>query len=448
MLPILARRLDPTDLGVLALAQTAVTLGWITGGSWLAAAVIREFPRGGVDFAATLRRGFLLVLGALAAYALVLLPVATFSSAVADNLVLIAAAATGLVLQNIAASLFAAELRPRAFAVVDVLARTGGIGAGVFLVFTGHGVAGYLFGLAAASLAVGVLGLAAAWPRGLARFDGRPNLKPWLLYGFPGTVATLGAWALAFVDRYLLAALKDANAVGVYSIGNMIGDKAVAIPAAALLTATSPLLVAAYERSGRGEVERLIRAYTRVVLLIGLPVVAFVASASASVVVLLAGSVKFHEAAVVAPFVAIGSFVYALALIGSTGLMIARRSIFIACGAFIGVVVNVIANLLLIPPFGITGAAVATPIGMIAFLLGTQIWSRRYATWHFPYKTAARCVVAATAGFFAAEGAARAFADRDVSLTAAALAGIVVYAGALVVLGELRPGAHGRPHHS
>src|SRR5438067_1902687 len=43
-LPVLARRLFPTDIGVLAIAQNLITLGWTFAGSWLAIAIIRELP--------------------------------------------------------------------------------------------------------------------------------------------------------------------------------------------------------------------------------------------------------------------------------------------------------------------------------------------------------------------------------------------------------------------
>ena len=44
VLPILARELAPSELGVLAIAQTLITLGWTAAGSWLTTTLIRELP--------------------------------------------------------------------------------------------------------------------------------------------------------------------------------------------------------------------------------------------------------------------------------------------------------------------------------------------------------------------------------------------------------------------
>src|SRR4051794_36702386 len=62
VLPVLARKLSPTDLGVLAIAQTLISLGWTMLGAWLAGAIVREYPAARetddlASFRATLIRG-------------------------------------------------------------------------------------------------------------------------------------------------------------------------------------------------------------------------------------------------------------------------------------------------------------------------------------------------------------------------------------------------------
>lgn len=446
VLPILARKLTPTELGVLTLAQTLITLGWVMVASWLASAIIRELPahrKGGTvtAFSGALTRALGLSSVVLAAVAALLAAVGMASSAVSDNLFLIIAAITGLTLQNVAVSLLAASLRPRAYVLVDATARTGGVLLGVVLVFQGHNVQGYLLGLALASLVVGSLGLALSWPHsGHDTPHATPaSLGPWLRFGVPGSIAAVATWGLSYLDRYLLAALRDTGEVGIYSVGNVIGDKAVAIPAMAFLTAAGPLLITAYERSGRVEVERLMRAYTRVILLVSLPIIGFVTATAGTVVPLLAGERFYAKAADVAPIISAGSLVYALALIGYTGLIVGKRTWPMVWGGAIGVLVNVVANLLLIPPFGIVGAAIATPLAMAAFLVGTQVWSSRHATWHFPVMTLARAGIAAAAAYGAARLALTSLDwPRGGELAFAAATISAVYLASLALLGELR----------
>jgi O-antigen/teichoic acid export membrane protein len=444
-LPLLARRLTATELGVLALAQTLVSLGAIAVASWLAAAIVRELPRHAGNrsldaFVHTLVHALGLVGVAFAVLAGLLAGATVISSAVGDNLGLILAAVAGASIHAIALSLLSGSLRPRAYALVDVPGRTGGIVLGMVLVFRGHGVGGYLFGLASVSVAVALLGLAFAWPARRRRTPSSPpsELGAWLRYGIPGSLAGAAVWALAFVDRYMLAALKDAAVVGIYTIGNVIGDRAVMIPVMALLTGTGPLLVTAWERQGREEVERLMRSYTRIVLLVGLPIVAYIAVEARGIVTALTGQLLYDEAAAVAPIVAAGSLLFALSFVGYTGLVVQRQTRQLAYAALAAVVVNVAANLVLIPPFGATGAAVATPIGTAGFLVASQVWSRRYVTWHFPWGTLARTVAAAAAGYGVARFATPAELPLSARLGAAAVLGAVTYVACLWMLGERR----------
>lgn len=444
VLPILARKLSPTDLGILALAQTLVTLGWTAVGSWLTQVIIRELPAARAQhrmraFAVTFRRALMLSGGAYAVLLGLIAIAATQSVAIRSNLALIGAAIAAMIIQNIAVSVYAASFRPLSFAIVDVLARTGGIAVGVILVFQGHGISGYLLGLASASALVGVTGLYFAWPR--ANDDALPEpgmLRAWVRYGVPSSLGGLVLWGLFFIDRYLLAAFKSAHDVGVYSVGSAIGDKAVALPTTAFFTAAAPLLVAAYEHRGRPEVERLMREYTRVILLLGLPIVGFLIATSGILVPALAGARYYYDAARVAPIIGAGSLVYVLALVSNTGLVIAKKTLPLAACAAFGLVANVVANVVLIPPFGIIGAAIATPIGMGAYLLALQLAARRYARWEFPMLTLLRGASAAAVATIVASAVARRFDSGPVQVVIVALLGSLLYVAILGLLREHR----------
>lgn len=414
VLPVLARKLPPTELGVLALAQTAVTFGWIVAGNWLVSALFRELPahREGSSveqFSRTLVRALAVTIALLGIFVVLLTAAARESAAIGDNLPLIAAATAGLVLQNVAASLFAAAVRPRAYAIVDVLGRSGGIALGTVFVYRDHGVGGYLSGLAIASGVAGLAGLAAAWPRGVPA-DSTPHprarvtVTPWLRYGLPATVAAVAAWGFSYVDRYMLAALENAGAVGVYSVGSAIGEKAVTIPALAFFFASRPILVATYERDGRGAVERLLEAHTRILLVVGVPTVLAVALTAEDVVSLLTGprALSFSDAGAIAPIISLGALLYALGILATTGLVVERRMLPIAGCAAAGLATNTLANFALIPAFSVRGAAVASVLGAAVYVSAAAAVSRRYVRWFVPRVTMRRVALAAVAATAAA----------------------------------------------
>jgi O-antigen/teichoic acid export membrane protein len=450
VLPVLTRKLEPTGLGVLAITQTLVSLGWTVTGSWLVAAVIRELPahraRNDVPgFTRTLRRSLGLVAVGLTVFAGLMAVAAVGSTAIADNFGLVLAAAAGLVVQNIAVSLFAAGLRPRSYAAVEITARVGGIGLGVALVFAGYDVAGYLAGIAASSFVVGLVGLWFAWPRERGTPAGAPEVRSWLHYGVPVSAAATLGWFLAFIDRYILAFLRDEAAVGIYTMGNVLGDRLVMVPVMAFAAATGPLLVTAFERHGRPEVERLLTVYSRVILLVALPCVALIAATGPDLVTLIAGInyFRYGEAATVAPIVACGSVMIALAGLANIGLAVSKQTRYAAASTAIGLALNIAFNLLLIPVWGIIGAAIATPLGNAAYLAATCYWSRRYVTWRFPWGTFVRTCLAAGACYAVAVSIplGKLPLERIVLMV---IAGMGTYLGALLVLGERRKFMPGR----
>jgi O-antigen/teichoic acid export membrane protein len=373
------------------------------------------------------------------AFCIVLGVGAIVSGAIRQTFVWVAAATLGLVVQNLAVSLFAASLRPRAYAAVEVTARLCGIGLGIAFVFLGYGVRGYLLALAGSSLAIGAVGLWRAWPRGDASRAEPGELRSWVRYGYPASLAAIVAWGLAFIDRYILAVMKDTGAVGVYTVGSALGDRMVMVPMFAFAAAAAPLLVTAFEHKGRAEVERLLRSYTRIVLLVALPCIAYVAAVGSDLVTLITGFryYDYRDAAMVAPVVACGSLLFALTGLANTGLVVARQTKYLVISSSLGLLVNVIANVALIPVLGIEGAAVATPIGYGVYLAATYWWARGYTTWRFPFPTALRAAGAAGAGYVVVR--LLPLPPNHISrVGAAAAVGAAVYAVALLALGERR----------
>ena len=447
MLPLLTHHLSPTRIGVLSIDQTVIALGWIVTGSWLVSAMLREYAayakRGETPrFEATLRRSLMLVMGSTIGFAGVVVGVGQISSAIGSYVAVIVGACFGFVLQNMAVTLFSASLRPRAFGIVEVTARVGGIVLGAALVLAGHGVGGYLLGLAAASLVVGAFGLAGAWPRRAGDpYSGPTDTRRWLAYGIPASSASVASWALMFIDRYLLAGMRNSGAVGIYTVGNIVGDRLVSIPLAAFAAGSVPLLFSAFETSGLAEVERLMRAYSRVIILLGFGCVAVVGGVSQALVRLVGGS-AYASAADVVPLVALGAVLYGLAGLATTGLMTAKHTRPLLYSSGIGLVANIAANIALIPPLGIVGAAISTPIGTGAFLIAVTMWSRRHVTWRFPFQTLTRALVAAGLAYGASLAVAAHLHGLLIELVLTSSTALVVYTGVIVLLQEV----HRRPH--
>lgn len=445
-LPIIARRVPPTELGTLALAQTLINLGWIVSMQWLTATVMRELPRhrelGDVpSFRRALLRVMALVIASFALFAAFVWIAGLASSAIRQNEGIVILAAAALSMQNLTTTLFLANLRPVAYAVFETVGRVGGIALGIRLVFLGHGVHGYLVGLAVVPAVVGILGLPLAWPRAHRRTEHREavGLRGWIGYGVPAAVSASIMWGVLFVDRYMLALLKTTGDVGVYSLGAVVGSQAVLIPAFALSSVARPLLYQSYEADGREAVEAKVRAYTRLLLMLVVPVVAFIAVASGPLIRFLSHGFfgqYYTDAIRVAPLLAFATALQSLGYIGNVGIAISRKMRLQLVGTGSALTVTVIGNVILITAFGIIGCAVATVIGSAVLLLAPRRLASHYVVWRFPWSTLLRTVVAAAAGSGVGYLVRSAVSGDLSQVIAVAVAGGAVYAVALAVLRE------------
>jgi O-antigen/teichoic acid export membrane protein len=134
------------------------------------------------------------------------------------------------------------------------------------------------------------------------------------------------------------------------------------------------------------------------------------------------GGSEFESADRAVPGIALGWLGWTVAVVLQTELAVSRRTGVIAVVTSVAAVVNVGANLLLIPPFGFVGAAWATALsfGLLAAIYA--VYERRLSPAPYPLGTLA--VVAATVG----AASAALLTPNVIVRTAAAAAATVVLA--------------------
>src|SRR5262249_16139208 len=82
-------------------------------------------------------------------------------------------------------------------------------------------------------------------------------------FGLPLSVWEIGVQILQYSDRYAIAALLGAAAVGLYSTNYSIAEKLLILVQAPLVYAAHPPIMASWERGQRAEAEDLIQTATR-----------------------------------------------------------------------------------------------------------------------------------------------------------------------------------------
>jgi O-antigen/teichoic acid export membrane protein len=326
---------------------------------------------------------------------------------------------------------------------IQLVTGYGGLAAGLLLVLALHfGIEGLLIGAVVASLA----GIVMAWRtamRGRALQRGlfsRVLARELLGFSFFISAGNAAYWLLSLSDRWLLRVFRGAEAVGLYGVSYDITSKTTMLFVTAFGLALQPLSISAWEDGGREATEEFLASSTRTYLLIMLPATVGLGLLARALVGLLAAP-AYQPGAIVVPFVAAAMFLFGLLDIAGRGLTLNKRPDLEARNFLIAGGLSVLLNLLLIPRFGIVGAAAVTSLGYLTLLLMHVATVRRFVHWRFPWLTLMRSAIACLAmtGVVLVMRRALVNTPRGVDVVAAVAAGAATYGAAIVALGEISP---------
>ncbi len=316
-----------------------------------------------------------------------------------DSPNLVRAAAVGLWAQmnyQQLTSLFRAEERSVGFVLASLANVLITVGATVLLVVVfDEGPLGVLVGNFVGTLCVyTVLVGYRRYQLGL-EFD-RPLFRAMNRFGLPLVPAALALWAVNFLDRYLIAIYKDQAEVGVYSVAVRISS-AVLFLLIAFRTAWPAF---AYSIDDEREARRAYAFVLTYVVYVTCWASVALGALAPWLVRLLARNPSFHRASEAVALLSFAGAAYAAYTVLAIGSGRARKTQgnWLIAGA--AAAVNVGLNVVLIPAYGMVGAAIATVAAYVALFLGMVAYAQR--VYPVPYQwrrvvTAAGLAVALTA---------------------------------------------------
>jgi O-antigen/teichoic acid export membrane protein len=269
-------------------------------------------------------------------------------------------------------SLFRVEERSVAFVLATLSNLLITVGATVLLVVAlDKGAVGVVVGNFTGTLAIWAILLGyRRYQLGLD-FD-RALFREMNRFGLPLVPSALALWATNFSDRFFLVKLADTREVGLYSIGVRIASAMVL-----LLTAFRTAWPAfAYSIEDDDEA-RHTYGYVLTYLLYICAWIAVALSLLSPWLVRLLTTEPFYESSRVVAPLAFAAVAFAGYIVMAIGVGRARRTQFnwVITGA--AALVNVALNLILIPPYGMMGAAVATVAAYTLLFVGMTWWSQR-----------------------------------------------------------------------
>jgi O-antigen/teichoic acid export membrane protein len=287
-------------------------------------------------------------------------------------------------------SLFRVEERSVAFVCASLahLALTVA-GTVVFVVVLGWGATGVVAGNMVSTLIVWAVLLAYRREQLGLTMD-RPLLRQMNKYGLPLMPSMLALWVLNFGDRLFLVKLTDAEEVGLYSIGVRIASAMVL-----LLTAFRRAWPAFAYSIEDDEEARSTYAYVLTYLMFIASWTALGLGLLAPWLVRLLATPDFYDAADVVPLLAFGAVAFAGFVVSSVVLGRTKRTQFNWVVTGSAAAVSVTLNLVLIPEYGMVGAAIANVCALTAMFFGITWWSQRVFWVPYQWRRVATIVASA-----------------------------------------------------
>jgi len=225
-------------------------------------------------------------------------------------------------------------------------------------------------------------------------------LKAAVIFGFPLVFSSLAGMILNMGDRYILKMLVDYREVGLYSLGYKIAGVLNMVLIQAFLLSIRPISYNMYGKDGdKRFYSKVLTYFVFILVWAGLGISVF----SKEIVHLFARSADYWPAYRIVPLIIIAYIFSGARSVVNMGLLLKKKTLYIAVLTAAAAFANIGLNFLLIPKYKMFGAAAATIISFVVLFISTHIMAGRY--YKIPYENGKLFLMfsAGTALFFGAQ---------------------------------------------
>lgn len=289
------------------------------------------------------------------------------------------------------------NVKPIANSVQSLIQISTQIGLALFFVLIlNYGVLGYWLGQLGGVI-IGFLVMVWLVRKYLVFNVSRERLSSMMLYALPLLPAALSMWALRLVDRGMIASILGVEEVAVYEVGYKIGMLA-ALLIVPFQAAWPQFAFTIMHRSEAAKVYRDVLTY----ITFGCTFIALFLIIFGADLLALMAPMSYAMAISVIPWVAIAMIAFGMYPILSIGPKIMKKTGLIAWVAIIAAIINVGLNYILLPIWGITGAAIATLIAYTFLSIATFMFGKRLYTFPIDWSRLFKIFVSAFLSIFLA----------------------------------------------
>ncbi|MEW6050257.1 MAG: oligosaccharide flippase family protein [Candidatus Zixiibacteriota bacterium] len=250
----------------------------------------------------------------------------------------------------------------------------------LFIVYLKMGVWGILVSSLISATAIGIY-LLISTLRGIRLTYSREIARALLTYSVPLVGSWVGMYVLNFGDRFFLQRLASLSDVGIYSLAYKFGMMPNFLVLAPFLQIWGPKRFELVKEPDARSIYALVFTYFWFIqLFLSLGVSVMIKD-----VIAIVADVEFQSAFQYVPPILVSYMFYGAYSYAQFGILLQKRTKYLASFGLMAAAVNLAANFILIPWLGIWGAALATLLSF--FFLFITVFVAGQRLYHIPYQT-------------------------------------------------------------
>ncbi len=195
--------------------------------------------------------------------------------------------------------------------------------------------------------------------------------KAMLNYGVPLTFSNLFSLSLIYIDRYFINFFLSEKEVGIYSVSYTLAERFIILLTSLFVTASRPICFQLYTKS-KEQAVKYNKKILKIFVVIGLCLTLLIITFSKLILKIFAGK-EFWEGITIFPYITFSAFFFGLQKISETFILLEKKTKILLFIFMIACFLNIALNFVLIPKFGITGAAISTFIAYLTLFILTAI---------------------------------------------------------------------------
>lgn len=198
-----------------------------------------------------------------------------------------------------------------------------------------------------------------------------------LNYGAPLFISSFAMWGLNYVDRFLLPSYVSIREVGVYTLAYQLGSMATQALTTPVWTQFQGVVTSNFNGDDASQYKRTFDFLITLLLATSVPLVVGLLVVGKDILLMFAPS-EFLRGVYVLPLISLGYLFHMLASCYEVVIGLYHRQKILTYTSFLILLLNIFSNLILMPLFGIVGAALATLLSFFVQFVFAFFLARKY----------------------------------------------------------------------